>query len=114
MPKKELSEQSFIIRNLAMILVLIGMAVGAVTWAATEHAKIKDWTIDQDNIKESKIEEDTFNRYTQQRDSARSEEKIDRLKESVDGLRDNIEEVRLILLGSTIKPVRFKPDKTKK
>ena len=52
-----------IIKYLSLLLTVIGLIVGMVVWASTEHATIKDWTLDKDHDTRIELRADIKDKY---------------------------------------------------
>ena len=52
-----------IVKYLSLIFTVLGLIVGMVVWASTEHADIKDWTLDKDHDTKIELRADIKEKY---------------------------------------------------
>ena len=81
-------------KYISIALVVVSMIIGAVTWATSQHADIRQWTAEQDFVTNNELMVLIRERYVPIEDVVRLQEQVKNLTEENNELKAKLEQLQ--------------------
>lgn len=88
-------------RIIVIFLTIVGMAVGAVAWASSEHLSLKDFAIERDCVIKQELRDRGDQRYVPKENFSRVETRQQNMMERIKGIESKVNDLHdMIIKGN--------------